>query len=115
MDPFIPIDTGSGFWNPLVWVVTFVIALLIIYVIRGFGRKDYKENTGQTRPFLSGNVMEKSEQLHVKGDNVYWGFTEAFKGYYNKMKKLHTGDTRDYVLWFLVTMVVFFVVVFGVM
>lgn len=115
MNPFVPVDTGSGFWNPLILVVAFFIALLIVYVIRGFGRRDYKKNTGQTKPFLSGNVVEKDEQLHVKGGNVYWGFTEAFKGYYDKMKDMHTGDTRDYVLWFLITMVVFFFVILGVM
>jgi hypothetical protein len=109
------IITGSGFWNPLIWVIAIIVALIIVYIIRRFGRKDYKKYTLQTKPFLSGNVAERVERLYVKGGNIYWGFTEAFKDYYERMKRIHTGDARDYVLWFLIGMTIFFAVVIGVM
>ena len=115
MNPFTPITTGSGFWNPLIWIIAFITALLLVYAIRLFGNKQYKKGSSQTKPFLSGNVAENNEQLHVKGVNVYWGFTEAFKGYYDKMRRIHTGDARDYVLWFLIVMIGLFFIVLGVL
>ncbi len=35
--------------------IAFVIALLLMYILRGFGKKGYKKNTEQTKAFLSGN------------------------------------------------------------
>jgi hypothetical protein len=40
------LKTGSGFWNPVVWVVAIVIIFLLVYVLRGFGKKEYKKDTG---------------------------------------------------------------------
>ena len=114
MNPLSPIQTGSGFWGPIAWILAFIIALLISYGIRGFGRKDYKKDTEQVKPFLSGNIEERKEALHVKGDNVYWGFKEALKGFYEGSKKVHTGDTRDYILWFVIVLVITFMFVVGV-
>ena len=39
-------QTGSGFWNPLVWLVVILVAFLIVLIVRGFGRKDFKDKTG---------------------------------------------------------------------
>lgn len=114
MNPLAPIQTGSGFWAPLVWIIAFIVALLVAYTIRGFGRRDYKKGTEQVKPFLSGNIEERKELLHVKGDNVYWGFKEALRGFYEKSKLVHTGDARDYVLWFVIVLVVVFALVVGV-
>jgi len=36
-------QTGSGFWNPVVWIVVVIVAFLIAYVLRGFGNKEYKK------------------------------------------------------------------------
>lgn len=104
-------DTGSGFWNPLVWVAAAVVAFLIVYILRGYGKKDYKENTGQTQAFLSGNPEYEKEQMHIKGSNVYWGFTESLKWVYKVLDKIHTGNVSDYVLWFVIIMGVLFVLV----
>ena len=35
------LGTNSGFWNPLIWGIIIVIALLIAYIIRGQGKKEY--------------------------------------------------------------------------
>ena len=107
-------DTGNGFWNPLVWITVIVIALLVVYIIRSFGKKDYKEGTTQTKPFLSGNPEGDKESSHVKGSNLYWGFMEAMKGPYKILTKMHTGNVSDYVLWFVVVMGLFFILIVGV-
>jgi hypothetical protein len=105
------IKTGSGFWNPLILVIIIVITFLFIYVIRGFGKKDYKKDTGQTKVFLSGNIEPEKEKMHVKASNMYWGFFESLKWIYSGLKKMHSGNTSDYVLWFLIIIGILFVVV----
>lgn len=107
------LQTNSGFWNPLIWVTAIVIAFLIIYIIRGFGKSDYKQKTEQTKVFLSGNPEGEKESLHVKGSNVYWGFTESLKWVYRGLERMHNRNVSDYVLWFIIIMGILFIF-FGV-
>ena len=103
-------QTGSGFWNPVIWVVAIIVAFLIAVILRGFGKKEYKEKTGQTQAFLSGNPEYEKEQMHIKSSNIYWGFTESLKWVFDLLKKMHTGNVSDYVLWFTIVMAILFVV-----
>ena len=103
-------ETGSGFWNPLVWGLVALIIFLVVYLLRSFGSKAYKEGTEQTKVFLSGNPELEKEKMHVKGDNVYWGFTESLKWIYKSLDKLHTGNVSDYILWFVIILGIFFLV-----
>jgi len=102
--------TGSGFWHPIIWIIVAVIALLIAYIVRGFGNKNYKADSGQTQSFLSGNPEYEKEQMHVAGSNVYWGFLESLKWLYNILNKMHNGYINDYVLWFVVILAILFIV-----
>jgi hypothetical protein len=104
------LTTDSGYWNPLIWGVAIIIAFLIIYILRGYGKKDYKKNTEQTKVFLSGNPELEKEQMHVKASNVYWGFMESLKWLYGVLDKMHTGNVNDYILWFVIIMGIFFIV-----
>ena len=104
------LTTNSGFWNPLVWGLAIVIAFLIIYILRGYGKKEYKKETEQTKVFLSGNPELEKEKMHVKADNVYWGFMESLKWLYGVLDKMHTSNVSDYILWFVIIMGVFFIV-----
>jgi len=97
-------DTGNGFWNPLIWIVAFVVIFLIVVILRGFGNKTYKKNTAQTKAFLSGNQEYDKEQMHVKASNLYWGWIESMQWVIDGLKKMHTGNVSDYVLWFVVVM-----------
>ena len=90
------LSTEDGFWNPLIWVTAILIAFLIIYILRGYGKKEYKEKTGQTQAFLSGNPEYEKEQMHVKGSNVYWGFTESMKWVYDLLEKMHNVNAVSY-------------------
>lgn len=104
-------DTGTGYWNPFVWGVAFIIVFLIIYILRGRGNTAYKKHTGQTQAFLSGNPEYEKELMHVKASNLYWGWTEAMKWVITILKKIHTGNMSDYILWFVVVMAVLFIFV----
>jgi len=107
------LSTDSGFWNPLIWLTALVIAFLIIYILRGFGKREYKKGTDQTQAFLSGNPEYEKEKMHVKASNVYWGFTESLKWVYRLFNRMHNGNVSDYVLWFVVIMGILFLI-FGV-
>ncbi len=104
-------ETGSGLWNPLVWGIALVTVFLIIYIIRGFGKKGYKEGTEQTKSFLSGNPEYEKEKMHVKASNIYWGFMESLKWVYKILDKMHTGNVSDYILWFVIIMGTLFIVI----
>jgi hypothetical protein len=108
------LESGSGFWNPLVWILILLIAFLLYYGIRGFGKNIYKKGTEQTKSFLSGNKEAAPEQMHVKASNLYWGFTTSMKTLYSGLRKMHTGNTSDYVLWFVIILAILFLVI-GVM
>jgi len=104
------LDTGSGFWNPLVWGFALLIVFLVIYILRGAGKTSYKKGTEQTKPFLSGNPETSKESMHVKGENVYWGFVKSMKFIYDRFEKMHNGNVSDYILWFVIIMGIFFLV-----
>jgi len=105
------LSTGSGLWNPLVWGVIAIIAFFIAYILRGFGRKDFKSEKEKAKVFLSGNPELKKEDMHLKSSNVYWGFLESLKWVYNVLEKMHTGNVSDYILWFVVIMGILFIII----
>jgi hypothetical protein len=104
-------QTGSGFWNPIVWIIVILIAFLITYILRGFGNKNYKKGTEQIKSFLSGNPEYEKEKMHVKSSNLFWGFTESLKWIFDILHKMHTGNISDYILWFVIVMAVLFLLV----
>jgi hypothetical protein len=104
------LKTGTGIWNPIVWGIAIIIAFLIVYILRGFGQRGYKEKTEQTKVFLSGNPEFEKEKMHVGASNVYWGFTESLKWLYRVFDKMHTGNVSDYILWFVVIMGMFLII-----
>jgi len=108
------LESGSGFWNPLLWILVVSVLFLLFYGIRGFGRSTYKKGTEQTKVFLSGNKETSPEELHVKASNLYWGFTNSMKSLYSILRRMHTGNTSDYILWFVLVLAVLFLIM-GVM
>jgi hypothetical protein len=108
------LDSGSGFWNPILWAFVILIAFLLFYGIRGFGRSTYKKGTEQTKAFLSGNKEATPEEMHIKASNLYWGFTTSMKSLYAVLRRMHTGNTSDYILWFVLVLAVLFLII-GVM
>ena len=104
------LKTGSGFWNPLVWIVAIVVVFLIIYILRSFGNKAYKKDTEQVKAFLSGNPEYEKEKMQIKSSNLYWGFTTSLGGFYKVLRKMHSGNASDYVLWFVIILAIFLII-----
>jgi len=105
------VKTVGGFWDPLVLLVAAIVVALIAYIIRSLGRRDYKTGE-QAKPFFSGVAEPDKEAMHVRASNLYWGFTEALKGYYTSMKRMHSGMLNDYIGWFVGIAALMFVVIF---
>jgi len=104
------LESGSGFWNPLLWILVLVITFLLFYGIRGFGKSTYKKGTEQTKVFLSGNKETTPDEMHIKASNLYWGFTTSMKSLYSVLRKMHSGNTSDYILWFVLVLAVLFLI-----
>ena len=106
--------TGAGYWSPLLWLAFLILFTLIGYLIYSRGNPGYKKDTEQVKPYLSGNIEPSKEKIQVKASDIYWGFIEALKGYYNVLQAIHTGDLREYILWYLgVDTVILFLLVGG--
>jgi hypothetical protein len=97
---YIP-ETGYTFWNPTIWIIVFVVMLIIVYFFRRRGQKAYKKDTDQARIFLCGEEVPEAEDRHIRVGNIYWGFFETLKEYYDQILRPHTGIINDYILWFV--------------
>lgn len=108
------LESGLNFWNPIIWIIAFIIVMALAYLFRSRGQKKYKKGTAQTQIFLSGEEPPEAEQRHIKAHNIYWGFFETLRGYYDKTIRAHTGIINDYILWFVtliaITAIILFVV-----
>lgn len=94
------LEFGLDFWDPIVCVTAFLVLIAVIYLLRSRGQKKYKKGTAQTQIFLSGEEPPGVEQRHIKAHNIYWGFFQTLKGYYDPTIKAHTGIINDYIIWF---------------
>jgi amino acid transporter len=92
---------GLPYWNPLVWILGFVVLIAVVYIFRSRGQKKYKRGTAQTQVFLSGEEPPEAQERHIKAHNIYWGFFETLKGYYERNMREHTGIINDYIIWFV--------------
>ncbi|MGQ9546727.1 MAG: hydrogenase [Dehalococcoidia bacterium] len=95
------LESGYLFWNPLIWFMGFVGVLIVVHFLTARGQKKYKKDTEQTRVFVSGEEVPKPEQRHITVGNIYWGFFETLKEYYNGILRPHTGIINDYIIWFV--------------
>jgi len=102
------LETGSGLWAPIAWTVAFVTALVIGWFIRNIGESGCQQGTEQTKVFISGEDEKifEDQDVHIVGGNLYWGYFEVLKKYYDKVTSLHTGVVTDYMLWMLSTLVI---------
>ncbi len=95
------LESGYSFWNPLVWIILFLVMMVLIYFFRRQGQEKYKKDTEQAQIFLCGAEVPAPGERHIRVGNIYWGFFETLKEYYNQILKLHTGIINDYVAWFV--------------
>ncbi|MBW2967605.1 hydrogenase [Candidatus Woesearchaeota archaeon] len=102
-------QTGLEFWNPIVLTVSFILILILVYIIRAIGNKSYDKGTGQTKPFQSGNVDEQED--NVRAADIYWGFTEAFNFLYRPLVRFHTGIVNDYIALFVAVLAIILLII----
>lgn len=106
------IESGYEFWNPVIWLIAFVVVMVIVYFFRRQGEEKYKKGEAQAQIFLCGEEVPEAEQRQVRGGNAYWGFFETLKEYYSGIIRPHTGIVNDYVIWFIAVMAISAVVLF---
>lgn len=106
------IESGYEFWNPIIWLIAFVVVMVIVYFFRRQGQEKYKKGEAQAQIFLCGEEVPEAEQRQVRGGNAYWGFFETLKEYYSGIIRPHTGIVNDYVIWFIAVMAISAVVLF---
>lgn len=95
--------TGSGFWDPLMWLCTVIIVSAVVLIVRSRGESKNKEGTKQSIPFFSGNVPKNE---YYSPENLYWGFVKAMDKYYRWLRQIHTGIVNDYIFSFVILMVI---------
>jgi len=95
------LESGYSFWNPIILIIAFGVVMVVVYFLRRRGQKKYKKDTDQAQIFLCGEEVPEAEQRHIRVGNIYWGFFETLKEYYDRVTKAHTGIINDYVLWFV--------------
>ena len=83
MDLLAPLLTGYGIWAPVVWLVAFIAAFIVVYLLWKTGESSYRKGTELERPYLSGNAEPEKGDVHIRASNLYWGFLQALKGYYD--------------------------------
>ncbi len=94
------LNTGPSAWAPLAMAAGIFLMLVVVLALRFFGRKGFRYSKEKAMPFYSGNTVTQEER--VRASDFFWGFFEAFKGYYARMRELHSGIVNDYVLWFVI-------------
>ena len=90
-----------AFWAPIVCIIAFLIIVAIAYAFRSRGQQAYSKDTEQTKVFLSGEDTPEDTLRHVRSHNMYWGFFESMKRYYDPLIRAHTGLVNDYLAWTL--------------
>jgi len=106
------IESGYEFWNPIIWLIAFVVVMVIVYFFRRQGEEKYKKGEAQAQIFLCGEEVPEAEQRQVRGGNAYWGFFDTLKEYYSGIIRPHTGIVNDYVIWFIAVTAISAVVLF---
>ena len=111
MDLTAPVLTGYGLWAPVAWLAAFVAAVVVVYLLWTMGESSYRKGTEQERPYLSGNAEPEKGAVHIRASNLYWGFLQALKGYYDAIVPIHTGVLTDYMVWFVAVTAVLLVLI----
>ena len=93
----------SGYWNPVSWLVLFVILLLGFAIVSLLGNNskgrvlEQKEEVDDKYATFFGG--ESNEHSHVAGSDLFWGLKHNLRHYFGFMHNAHSGIVNDYALW----------------
>ena len=100
-------------WSPLAFILIIILATIVSYLLYKMGNPQYKKTKRSGEPFISGNQPpEDIRSIHVGGDNLFWGFIDALKNYFEPLIEGHTGRLNDYMYWVMVTLAVVLVYIY---
>ena len=102
-----------SFWAPLVCLIALLIVLAVAFMYRSRGNGSFEEGTERGEIFLSGENVPEEGQRHIRSHNMYWGFFEAMKRYYDPTVRAHTGIVNDYLIWLLAVTAIAGIAVFA--
>ena len=95
-----PVVSFIGIWDPVAWLILFVVVLCGVTLVSLMGRSGRGAVTLSADPkhatFFGG---EQAEYSHVAGADLFWGFKHNLRGYLGFMARAHSGVTNDYVIW----------------
>ncbi|MFA9397803.1 MAG: proton-conducting transporter membrane subunit [Clostridiaceae bacterium] len=94
----------AGYWDPISWLVLFVILLIGLIIFFAFGYKPKKSAPVDLldTKYESFTGGEKQDYSHLGGNDMFWGMKQDFGKYFNFLKTAHSGVVNDYVLWVVV-------------
>ena len=105
-----------SFWNPLVWLLLFVVVFLGVYIVmatskstRGRMLEGGEGYDPKYATFFSG---EQEEFSQVGGSDLFWGFKTDWKGYYRVLQGLHSGIVTDYASYIVMGAAIIILVMF---
>ena len=93
----------SGYWNPVSWLILFVILLLGFAIVSLLGNNskgrvlEQKEEVDDKYATFFGG--ESNEHSHVAGSDLFWGLKHNLRHYFGFMHNAHSGIVNDYALW----------------
>lgn len=110
---YMPTGIYISNWQPIVWLVLFVIIFLAvgIVIITGKGDRGHlveidangNEVTSRYKTFFSG---EEELPSHMGGSDLFWGFKKNWKGYFTYIENLHSGVINDYCIWIVAALAI---------
>ncbi len=102
-----PVLVFAGTWDPVSWLLLFVIVMCAVTLVSLAGRRSRGALTladdAKHATFFGG---EEAEFSHVASGDLFWGFKHNLRGYLNFMSRAHSGITNDYVVWGVCAMAV---------
>ncbi|MFP4608192.1 MAG: hypothetical protein ACLFNY_01260 [Candidatus Aenigmatarchaeota archaeon] len=112
------IDIGivlEEIWSPIIFILVVLLNLAVAYWLYKMGNAGFQKTEHSGEPFISGNRPPGDlKKIHVAGDNLFWGFRDALKRYYEPVIEGHTGILNDYMYWIVITLAVVLVYIYMV-
>ncbi|MBC7114179.1 MAG: hypothetical protein PWR13_91 [Archaeoglobi archaeon] len=109
------IETGFGYWNPIVWVALFILMFIGGYLIAKYaeGRAmPYRGDEYESDVFLSGFGEKEQKELSYPSKHLYWGFRKALEGaWYRAAVEEHSGILTTYVFWIVILLLILLIIV----
>ncbi|MEF8873068.1 MAG: hydrogenase [Candidatus Thermoplasmatota archaeon] len=103
----------ENMWSPVIFILVVLVNLAIAYWLYRMGNPEYKKTEHSGEPFISGNRPPGDvKKIHVAGDNLFWGFQDALKRYFEPLIEGHTGKLNDYMYWVVITLAVVLVYIY---